>query len=163
MASDVVYTAIKNYLIGAWSNCPIAWENEDFVRPEPPGPWILFEITGTMYAQQSIGDSPQSANRWDEEGVMWLHVFVPKGTGSVLARNYAKGLADLFRGAWLINSLEFLAAAIGEGAPADDMAVYWRVSVSIEWRHWDAAIGVTTFDDLLSEDDGNPITVEPGP
>lgn len=138
MASDVVYSAIKTYLTAQWTNCPIAWENESFDKPEPPAPWVLFEITGNMYDQQSIGDSPQAANRWDEEGMMWLHVMVPKGTGSVLARHYAKGLADVFRGARLIDTMEFLSATIGEGAPGDEQGNYFRVSVSIDWRRWEA-------------------------
>jgi len=154
MADDVIYGAIKSYVTANWSACPIAWENEDFTRPEPPGPWILFEITGTYYQQESIGDSPQGRNRWDEAGVMFFHVFVPKGTGSTLARQYAKALANTFRGALLLSdSLEFLVASIGEGAVADDMAVYWRVSVSIEWRRIDVpnSIGplLSTDDDLL--------------
>lgn len=139
MSDDVIYNAIKTYVTANWTTCPIAWENEDFVRPEPPGPWILFDITGTYYQQESIGDSPQAHNRWDEEGVMFFHVFVPKGTGSALARQYAKAVANLFRGTLLLSdSLEFMMASIGESASADDMSVYWRISMSIEWRRIDS-------------------------
>lgn len=139
MADDIIYNAIKTYVTANWTSCPIAWENEDFVRPEPLAPWILFEITGTYYQQESIGDSPQFANRWDEAGVMFFHVFVPKGTGSALARQYAKAVANLFRGTLLISdSLEFMTASIGEGNISDEMAVYYRISVSIEWRRVDA-------------------------
>ena len=158
MADDVIYGAIKSYVTANWSACPIAWENEDFTRPEPPGPWILFEITGTYYQQESIGDSPQGANRWDEEGVMFFHVFVAKGTGSTLARQYAKALADLFRGLHLLSdNLEFMTASIGEGAVADDMAVYWRVSVSIEWRLIDSGSSAG----ILADDDESLIGIDP--
>jgi hypothetical protein len=142
MADDVIYSAIRTFLTTNWTTSPIAWENEEFDRPEPPAPWVLFEITGNLYAQESIGDSPQGANRWDEDGVMFLHVMVPRGSGSHTARQHAKLLADLFRGLHLVSdNLEFLDTNIGEGAPGDESGVWFRVSVSIQWRMIDVAIG----------------------
>lgn len=135
MADDVIYSAIRTYLGASWTTSPIAWENEYFDRPEPPAPWVLFEISGTLYAQESIGDSGQGSNRWDQEGVLFLHVMTPKGSGSHVARQQARQLADLFRGQHLLNdSLEFMDATIGEGAPGDESGVWFRVSVSVDWR-----------------------------
>lgn len=139
MADDVVYGAIKDYLTTAWTACPIAWENETFVKPNPLAPWVLFEITGTMYDQESIGEGVQADNRWDMEGIIWLHVMVPRNSGSIVARQYAKALADLFRGKQLLaDSLEFLECKIGEGAPGEESGTWYRVSTSVDWRRWDA-------------------------
>ncbi|MDR6953787.1 hypothetical protein J2X65_003150 [Ancylobacter sp. 3268] len=137
MADDVVYQAIRDALIAGWTVTQIAFENEDFQKPSPPAPWIMLEVTGSFYGQQSIGDPAD--NRWDADGVLWLHVFVPVGTGSSTARGYAKTLADLFRGRQLLNeTLEFLDASIGLGEPGDDSGNWWRLSVSIDWRRLDA-------------------------
>lgn len=139
MADDVIYGAIKDYVSANWTNTTIAWENEDFSRPEPPAPFIIFEITGTYYQQETIGDGTQANNRWDEEGVMFFHVLVPTGAGSMLARHYCKAIANLFRGLLLLDdNLEFMRASIGEGAPSDDAGMYWRTTVSVEWYMTDS-------------------------
>lgn len=139
MADDVIYGAIQDYVTANWSSYPIAWENAPFQRPPNAGPWILFEITGSMYDQQSIGASTQAANRYDQAGVMFFHVHVKKGTGSKAARQVGKQMADLFRGTLLIDeNLEFMGMTIGEGNPADETGTYWRITVSIDWYFTDS-------------------------
>lgn len=142
MASGAVFDAIRTYLDGtggngAWTTTPIRWENEPYT---PTGvEFIDVEMTGTAYAQQSIGASTQAANRWDEEGVLWLHVLVPINTGGSLARTHAKSLADLFRGLTLLsNSLEFREAFIGRGQTGFEDGAYYRLSVYINWRRMEA-------------------------
>jgi|SRR5215217_7119763 len=143
MASAAVYDAVRTYLTAQWSACPIAFENEPFERPMDengvPLPWIAMEMMGTVYGQQSIGARTQAENRWDEEGQLWLHVFVASGTGSSLVRGYAKQLADLFRGTLLLSdTLEFGDASLGMGEPGDDEGAYFRVSVSVTWSRMEA-------------------------
>lgn len=140
---DEVYDAIKAHLIANWSATPIAWPNEPFDRPldaaSNPLPFVAVQITGDLYDQESIGESEQAANRWDEEGRIWLHVFAPTNSGHSTVRGAAKALADVFRGRTLLSGkLEFREAFIGEGEPGDDAGIYWRVSASVNWRHWDA-------------------------
>ena len=145
MASGTVYDAVKSHLQTNWTATPLAFENEDkdasgnAVPPNPAVTFVAIEMTGTMYGQQSIGAETQAANRWDEEGVLWLHVVTPKGQGASEARHHAKNLADLFRGTTLLSGdLEFLDAAIGMGEPADADGNWWRISVSVEWRRMEA-------------------------
>jgi hypothetical protein len=142
VASGAVFDAIRSYFDGsggngAWTTTPIRWENEAI---DPlPATFVDVEMTGTAYGQQSIGASPQAANRWDEEGVLWLHVLVKINTGGSLVRTYAKELADLFRGLTLLsNSLEFRDAFIGKGQTGHEDGTYYRVSVYINWRRIDA-------------------------
>ncbi len=133
MASGEVYTAVRDYLSASWTSSPIAWENEDFDKPNAP--WVMFEMSGDLYAQMSVGAWQGTQNRYDQEGVMYLHVFVPVGTGSLIARQHAKTLADLFRGALLMSdSLEFLDASIGMGQVGDDEGLFYRITVSVDWR-----------------------------
>lgn len=143
MASGAVFDAIKTFLgtgtggSGAWTTTPIRWENEPY---SPTGvAFVDVEMTGTAYGQQSIGASLQEDNRWDEEGVLWLHVLVPVNTGGSTVRTYAKTLADLFRGLTLLSdSLEFRDAFIGKGQPGHESGMYYRVSVYINWRRMEA-------------------------
>lgn len=142
MASGAVFSAIRTYLDGtggngAWQTTPIRWENEPLYPL--PDTFVDVEMTGTSYGQQSIGASHQEDNRWDEEGVLWLHVLVKLNTGGATVRTYAKSLADLFRGRTLLNnSLEFRDSFIGKGQPGHEDGVYYRVSVYINWRRMEA-------------------------
>jgi hypothetical protein len=137
MASGVVYGAIKTYLQSNWTSTPLRFENETFQLTGVP--FVAVEMTGTLYGQESIGANTQAQNRWDEEGVLWLHVNVLMGTGGSTPRTYAKQLADLFRGLLLVNgSLEFKDAFIGRGQPGHEDGAYYRVSVYINWRRMDA-------------------------
>jgi hypothetical protein len=146
MASDTVYDAVKAYLSAQWgSTTPIQWENggepgdPPFAKPEPPAPFIAVELTGTLYGQQSIGAGAPADNRWDEEGILWIHVMVPTGSGASTARRHAKRLADLFRGTRLLgDSLTFGDARIGLGEPGDDDGNWYRISTDIEWRRMEA-------------------------
>jgi hypothetical protein len=138
--TDPVTDAIEAYVKNAFDAYPICWENDNtFRQPEPPAPWVKFEIAGTLYAQETIGAGDQADNRWDEEGTIWWHVMVPAGTRGSRARGIAKTLANLFRGKTLLSgSLEFLEAQVGTGEPGNETGSYWRVSVSIDWRRMDA-------------------------
>ncbi|MEI9995096.1 MAG: phage tail terminator-like protein [Rhizomicrobium sp.] len=118
---------------------PIRYENEPFVKPEPPKPWVAVSLSGIVYGQASIGAHEQADNRWDEAGQLWLPVFVPSGSGSSRARQLAKQLANLFRGLTLLDgSLEFMDAFIGTGAPSEEKGSWYELPVSIEWRRIEA-------------------------
>jgi hypothetical protein len=142
MASAAVYDAIKAHIQSNYTGSAVTFENEDFTPPKTSGvaePWCMVEITGTMYGQQSIGEDDQADNRWDEEGTLWLHFFARTGTGSHDLRIAMMQMVNLFRGTTLLDgNLEFLDASVGLGEPGDDDGVYWRVTVTIDWRYWDA-------------------------
>ncbi|MCB1499713.1 MAG: hypothetical protein KDK07_07960 [Bauldia sp.] len=150
MADDAVYDAIKAFL-STPSNVagladpdtaevpPIRFENEAFTKPNPPAPWISVALTGVLYGQQSIGESVQADNRWDERGHLWLPVFVAAGAGASQPRRLAKKLADLFRGLTLLSGdLEFMDAFIGEGGPAEEEGNWYELPLAIEWRRVEA-------------------------
>ncbi|TAI67579.1 phage tail terminator-like protein [Bradyrhizobium sp. Leo170] len=151
---DPVFDAIREFLgctdietgalvPGNWdfSLAPLVYENEGDGPPSGEvSNWVLVVLNSELYGQQSIGAGiDQAANRWDEDGTLWLHVFTPRGTGSREARRIAKGLANMFRGLTMLNGrLEFMDADMGAGDPGAENANYYLLSVSIEWRVIDA-------------------------
>jgi hypothetical protein len=137
MSTDVVYSAIRGYLDANWQTCPLRYENEPFVPPlngdNVPQPWVAVEIAGNSFDQVSIGTGVPSNDRWREEGMLWMHVFVLVNTGSLLARQYASTLIDLFRGTQLDPLIEFRDMSVGLGAPGSDDGNWWCVSAAVEW------------------------------
>lgn len=146
MASGAVSAAIEDFLIANWTTTPLLFENMNTAEdgaalPQPdPAPFVELSFTGRTYGQQSLGASLQKDNRWDEDGLMFFDVLVPRGKGSRDARTYAKALCDLFRGLRLLNdSLEFLDASIGEGSNSDRYAGnYFIIPVDVAWRRIEA-------------------------
>ena len=135
MSTATTFQAIRSYLTGSWSTTPLAWDNEQFAKPEPPAPFVLVQVTGDLLEQMSIGAESRTGNRWEETGQLLLTVIVPLGTGSVTARTHAEALANLFRGLTLdASGLEFLDISIGLGRAADDDGPWWSLPVSIDWR-----------------------------
>jgi hypothetical protein len=147
MASGQVYQAIRDHLDDAGLTPPIAYENEDedasgnALPPNPPKIYIRVDMTGTAYAMQSIGADPVEENRWDEEGILFLSVEVPKGEGALEGRTLAKQLLDLFRGQLLLSdTLEFGDGGIGEGHPSPIHGAWWRIPAWVRWTLVDAPI-----------------------
>lgn len=150
MAADAVYDAIKAHLTTAANVAvladpttgivpPFRFGNESFQKPDPPAPWIAMTLTGVLYGQQSIGAGVQADNRWDEDGHLWLPVFVEVGTGESRSRQLAKMLANIFRGLTLLNGhLEFMDAFVGEGESALEEGNWYKLEVVVEWRRMDA-------------------------
>ena len=62
-----------------------------------------------------------------------MHVMVPQGTGSGIARGYAGDLLELFRGQE-IDGVRFRDASIGEGDPGRDFPNYWAMTAMIDWE-----------------------------
>lgn len=148
MASGEVYQAIRDFLVLNWTLTPIAFENENqdtagnVIPPPMVVPWIEIEMTGTDYAEESLGAGNPRDNRWDEEGLLFINVYVQAGSGSSLARTYAKQLVDLFRGLYLLNdALEFLDSVIGMGRPGLVSGNWFMLPVHVEWRRQNSPSG----------------------
>ncbi len=135
MSTATAYSAIKSYLDANWMTTSLAYENDEYVVPDTPTAFVFVEISGQNYARASIGASEFSDNLWREEGSLWLHVMIPSGQGSLVARTYAQSLIDLLRDAELLNGrLVFLDASVGLGEQGQLNGNYWRLTASIDWR-----------------------------
>lgn len=142
MSSDAVYAAIQARFAAAWNPtpaCPVAYENDVFRVPQPAAPWLLVELTANLLDQRGIGAGTRTDNLWREVGQLWLHLFVPAGTGSLTARALLSQAVELFRGRDL-GDLTFTSAMIGTGESAQPGergvkdGMWWRLSAAIEWE-----------------------------
>lgn len=139
MSSEAVYAAIQAHVTANWTQTPVAWENDLFRPPATPNPWLLVEITAMQMDQRSIGAGTRNANYWREIGQLWLHLFVPSGTGSLTARALLRQAVDLFRGTD-IGAITFTSAQIGVGESAQVAergvrdGMWWRLSAAVEWE-----------------------------
>lgn len=135
MSTATVYSAIKTFLDANWTTTSLVYENTATPLPDTPASFVEVEITGNSYAQASIGSGTISGNLWRENGLLWLHVMVPSGTGSLTARTYAETLIKLLRGQEIVTGLTFGEASVGLGDPSTENGNYWRLSISVEWQY----------------------------
>lgn len=136
MTTAAFSAAVRALLDDDWTACAVAYENESFTVPETtegPQPWMMIEMTGRLFEQVSIGAGTRDANRWREDGMLWLHVYAPVNTGSATARTLIHSAVDLFRGTDL-GTATFIGAAIGVGEAAEANGTWWRISASIEFQ-----------------------------
>jgi hypothetical protein len=131
MTTATAYTAIRAHLEANWTTTPLAWDNEEFA-PTQDAAFVMVQITGDMWDQRSIGAGDRLQNRWEEEGELLLAVIVPTGTGSLLARQHAEALANIYRGLNL-GDIEFRDISIGLGVAADDRGPWWMLPLRINW------------------------------
>jgi len=134
MSSDIVYAALREFITEIWTETPIAWPNEPFSDPEPPAPWIMVQMQGADYEQQSIGAETPSANRWVETGSLYVHVFVPVGTGELEATRLARVMAEFLRGIELPGDIQLDGMSIGAGERGDEDGNWWRVSLFAHYQ-----------------------------
>jgi hypothetical protein len=132
MTTASAYTLIRAFLEENWTATTLAWPNETFVKPGPAAAWVAVMMRGGVWDQESIGAGERLDNRWQEEGDLLLGVAVPLGTGSLVAREHATALANLFRGLQL-EDIEFRAIHIDDGADAEDRGPWWLLPVRVNW------------------------------
>lgn len=136
MSSPTTFDAFHTRLMSAWTATPVRFENElcqDLLDVNTPA-FVYVEVAGSTYDQETMG-APQQ-NMWIERGITWLHVMVPVGQGSRIARNYANQLLNLFR-EQAIDTLFMPSMSIGEGAPGRDFPNYYAMTATIEWQRRD--------------------------
>lgn len=94
--------AIQQRLKDNWTTTPIALQNETPDREWPPvnesgepQPFVYFEVIGNTSGLRA-GGLPGS-QVWLYEGHLLAHVFVPGGSGTTLAQQYAAAIGEIFR------------------------------------------------------------------
>lgn len=134
MSSDVVFTAVQDFLTANFNTCPVIYENDIGTLPDPPSPWVMIEIYGNFYNQMSMGSGIPSGDHWREEGAVLMHVMTPVGTGSLRGRQIATQLAELFKGLKLAGpDVRFADLSIGGGMTQTDDGNWYPLSVRAEW------------------------------
>ena len=98
--------AVKATLADGWDTTPIAYQNATPDEPWPPttgggtfpalAPWVYFEMV-TMPGQALRGVGLPGDQLSQTNGFIYVHVFVPKGSGEGTATTYAETIGELFR------------------------------------------------------------------
>lgn len=133
MSTATAYSAIKAYLDANWTSSTLVYENSDTPQPATPVPFVFVEISGNMYDQASVGADRE--NLFREDGSVWLHVMVPSGTGSLLARQHGEALVEMLRSSELLDGrLVFRTASVGLGEAGTEDGNYWRLPIRIDWQ-----------------------------
>ena len=138
MSTATAFTAIRAHLEANWTATALVFDNEVIATPADASgndlPFVQVQITGDLWDQASIGAGDRLENRWEETGELLLSVIVPTGTGSLLARQHAEALANIFRGLNLDESnIEFRDISIGLGVAAQDRGSWWLLPMRINW------------------------------
>lgn len=130
MSSPAPFNDARSLIIAANLGVPIAWPNEVFDKPEPVAPWIHVEMTSDVMAPIEL-----SGGVWQEEGTLYIDVFVPTGTGTDAARTLAKNASNIFRA--VSGPVVYLGGSIGNGSVSENDGMWWLITVTVRWRYQD--------------------------
>lgn len=139
MASDTVYSAVREYLEANWSATTIKWENETFDLPTPtdypaaPAAFLVVEFVGDSYRQASIGSGSPTTERWIETGAVMIYSVVQAGAGVLVARENAAAVAELLRGMILPGTIRIEAMSFGDSGPGDEDGSWWQLPLRVNW------------------------------
>lgn len=134
MASVIAWTDLQARLTAAGISSggtvlPIAWPNQDFNAPAgTPAPWLMVQMVGGSGRPLELGGAV-----WQDEGQSYVHVLVPTKTGVAAAMDIVDQVVAAFRGPPQDAIIYYQVMADPGGAGSDD-GVYWRTSVTAEWR-----------------------------
>lgn len=134
MSSPTAFEAIKNRIGAAWSATPVWYENDFEELPSEPDAFVYVEVFGDSFGQETTGAPEQ--NVWEEAGTAYLHVYVPKGSGSLIARQHARSLQQLFR-EQDVDGLKIVEMSIGAGEPGREFPLYWALTLTMFWRRYE--------------------------
>jgi hypothetical protein len=139
--------AIRERLVDGWDLTPIAFQNESPPTPWPPmtddgkkhRPWVNLEIEGMPASLQGAGVPGQQV--WTHPGFIYVHVFVPTGSGDAGAREMASAIGELFRGAVFYRDtpgcyVRCWAPRVDGGGSSDDNGNWFRVTMSVPFEYW---------------------------
>lgn len=105
---DGAKDAVKAALETGWTATRKAYQNETPADPWPPSavvpgssfpqlqPWVYLEMA-TMPGQTIRGVGVPGDQLSQTNGMIFVHVLVPAGTGDKLAGQYAEAIGELFR------------------------------------------------------------------
>lgn len=132
MSSLAPWLDAQNRLNAANLGVPIQWENTDFTPPQS-APWLAVQMVSNVLMPLDLG-----ADVWVEIGSLFVHVFVPVGTGTEVARTLAKNVCNVFRGITSPNLVVYEQASIGMGERTDPPDGDWfRFTTEVQWKYTD--------------------------
>lgn len=148
--------AIRQRLEERWTSTRITVPNEMPAEPWPPrgapdpeapdfavfAPWVHLEIATLPAAMRGAGRPGHQV--WVTDGFIYVHVFVPAGSGDQIANQYADEIGEIFRGALFYNhgdgcyvrSWAPRSDEGGDATTAADQGNWFRVTMSCPFQYW---------------------------
>lgn len=135
--------AIEDKLRTEWTTTPVFFDNEPVGDRNDnqgrPTPWVLCEITQTGGDVRGAGQPGN--NVWLYDGLITVHVFVPRSSGRRKAREYAWQIGEIFRAKAFYGDtpghlIRTWTPRIDAGGTPDDEAQWYRRTVTIDFDYW---------------------------
>jgi hypothetical protein len=130
---DTAYATIRTRIETLWSSIestiPLAFPNEGFQRDANGAAFLLVEITWAGGVGVTIGAPGHNLARRD--GQIWLHAFVPIGTGQQQAMKIAGEAAKIFEDRDIGGGIICEAMAPGGGESNTDDGMYYGMSTNV--------------------------------
>jgi len=135
-------TAVRDRLVAGWTAAPVALRNHAWFLPSDPlndratydpdrfpdAPWAMVLIDDFGFAPGPVGSSGKRLAV--RSGLLWLHVFVPIGTGERLLEPLETELSALFAGVAFGGIAGGVPQPGGDG-PGDEAGLWFRSSRSV--------------------------------
>lgn len=134
MAVVIAWTDLQSRLTAAAISLgetlvPIRWPNGTYQPPaDEPAAWLLVEMSGGAGRPLELG-----GGIWQDEGRSLVHVLVPTNSGVDDALSIVDQLIAMFRSPPL-EPVVYTQIQADPGGPGTDDGLYWRTSVSADWR-----------------------------
>lgn len=141
--------AIEARLAENWTATPIAYDNIDPPEPWPPvdgagapTPWVFVELIDVD--ANIIGFGTPGDQTVMDEGLIKLHVMVPKGNGLSEGRQHAVALGEIFRQKQFYKTdptayVKTLTPRVGRGSMVSDDGNWVSVSCTIGFEFYHRA------------------------
>lgn len=130
MSYSATVGAIEDYLSARWTGTPLIGDGERFERPDPPAPFVMFEVEADPARVVSYGG--ESGGHQQADARLLFTVFAPvDGGGRGLARELGDRLAELFPVGGVVQGTRFRLPGFGRVLPADDGPGWLSMDVTI--------------------------------
>jgi hypothetical protein len=138
--------AIRQRLVAGWTTTRITFQNEKPEKPWPPvgadefpTGWVNLEIATLPSSIEGAGMPGRQV--WRNPGFIYVHVFVPTGSGDAEATAHAVAIGEIFRGAVFYQDgsgsyVRCWAPRVDGGGSGDDNGNWFRVTASIPFEYW---------------------------
>lgn len=129
--------AMRARFENAWTETPVAYQNEGFAKQN--GPWVYFEVEAMQTDLRGAG--LPGDNIWLTTGRIFVHVFTPGGYGMPETLRFAGLACEVFRAATFYrdgqgSKVVCLAPNIDGGDSDADDGKWFRVTVSVPFEFY---------------------------
>jgi hypothetical protein len=128
MSSPEVFTTVRDLIEQNFDLCPVVFPNEESAT-DSSMPWVYVDVSGSLTRRIELG-----IGATEEVGVIWLHIFVPVGTGTLEARTISKTLSRLFISA-RDSPVTFGDQSAAQGQKGDDDGMFWLQTMTVNYSY----------------------------